>query len=380
MSSIKIKRSFKVILLFILTSGMLEGQKIEFNGQAACWGTISASPGEQAGLRFIPQLTFKLPLGKKFKLDGEFSADCYAQFTHLKDSAGYDGAGVSLYRSWIRFSGDRIEVRAGLQKINFGSASMLRPLMWFDRIDPRDPLMLTKGVYGIQGKYFFRNNASAWLWMLYGNKSTKGWETVPSKWQRPEFGGRIQVPVPKGEMAFTYHNREASFPDNWQPPVTGNRSFNEQRFACDVKIDLGVGLWGETSISHLDQSQLPPFTRAITFGADYTLGILNGLKMTAEQMFYSSSSRIFSKGGDMSFSGISVSAPLSVITRVSTIFFYDWKNNGLYKFANLSFTFDNLALNVIGFWNPENFSLMNFGTGPNLFAGWGGQIMLVYNF
>jgi hypothetical protein len=366
--------------LFILFIAELNGQKVEFNGQIAGWGTANSSPGVQAGARFIPKLTWEIPAGKKFKLDGEFSADTWLSYTYLRDSGAVFDSNAGLYRFWLRFSGERFEIRAGLQKINFGSASMLRPLMWFDRIDPRDPLRLTKGVYGIQGKYTFRNNANIWLWMLYGNKSTKGWETIPSKYKRPEIGGRVQLPVPRGEMAFSYHNRVAEFPADWQPPVTGIRTFPEERFGYDFKLDLGVGIWLETSITHQKQDEIPPFTRAATIGADYTFGIVNGLNITAEQMFYTSSDKAFSKGKNLSFTGFSAGFPLSVITRVSTIVFYDWKNKGFYRFANLSFTFDNLALNIIGFWNPERFGLFNYGAGPNMFAGAGGQVMVVYNY
>ena len=69
----------------------------------------------------------------------------------------------------MRYSSDQFELRLGLQKINFGSASMLRPLMWFDQMDPRDPLHLTDGVWGLLARYYFLNNANIWLWGLYGN-------------------------------------------------------------------------------------------------------------------------------------------------------------------------------------------------------------------
>jgi hypothetical protein len=372
---------------YILTSAILclffiglNGQKVEFNGQVAGWGTANSFPGFQAGARFIPKLTWEIPAGEKLKTDGELSADTYLNYTYMHDSVAAFNSDASLYRFWLRFSGERFEIRAGLQKINFGSASMLRPLMWFDRIDPRDPLRLTKGVYGIQGKYFFKNNANIWIWMLYGNKNTKGWETIPSKYTRPEIGGRIQLPIPKGEMAFSYHNRVAEFPSSWKPPIRGSSTFPEDRFGFDAKADLGVGIWLETAITHQKQNEISPFTKATTIGADYTIGILNGLNITAEQMFYSSSDKLFSKGENFSFTGLSAGFPLSVITRVNAIVFYDWKNNGMYKFANLSLTFDNLTLNFIGFWNPEKFSLFNYGSGPNLFAGFGGQVMVVYNY
>jgi len=33
--------------------------------------------------------------------------------------------------------------------------------------------------------------------MLWGNDKTKGWETIPSSSRIPEFGGRMQIPVPE---------------------------------------------------------------------------------------------------------------------------------------------------------------------------------------
>ena len=76
---------------------------------------------------------------------------------------------------------------------------LLRPLMWFDRIDPNDPLQLTEGVYGLLLKYTFLNNANIWLWGLYGNDDPKGWEAVPTQRKSAEYGGRLQAPFLSGE-------------------------------------------------------------------------------------------------------------------------------------------------------------------------------------
>ena len=81
--------------------------------------------------------------------------------------------------------------------------------MWFDRIDPRDPLQLTDGVWALLLRYFFLNNANIWLWGLYGNDDVKGWEFLPTVKDDIEFGGRIQVPVPLGELGLSYHHRRA---------------------------------------------------------------------------------------------------------------------------------------------------------------------------
>jgi hypothetical protein len=77
---------------------------------------------------------------------------------------------------------------------------------------------------------------------------------------------------------------------------------------------------------------------------------------------------------------VSVTFPVSVITRVSGIIFYDWKNKGLYNFVNLSFTFNKFVINLIAFKNPDSFALFNYDSRANLFAGFGGQVMVVFNY
>ncbi len=165
----------------VLVSGTIYSQSLGFRGQAIGWTTLNpAEPFQaQAGLRYIPELSFSLPAGK-YTLDGEVSANMWLSGTFANDTSAFD-RDLAPYRMWVRFSGDQFELRAGLQKINFGSAQMFRPLMWFDYIDPRDPLQLTDGVYGLLARYFFLNNANIWLWGLYGNDKVKGWEIIPSK-------------------------------------------------------------------------------------------------------------------------------------------------------------------------------------------------------
>ena len=60
----------------------------------------------------------------KLKLDGELSADTYLSYSFLHDTTNDFESRLALYRLWLRLSGDRFEIRAGLQKINFGSACL----------------------------------------------------------------------------------------------------------------------------------------------------------------------------------------------------------------------------------------------------------------
>lgn len=355
-------------------------QLIEHQGQAAGWMTINNSGGMgfQTGLRYIPQILLNHSFRNELKLDGEISADGYLSYTLLPDSSADPAADANFYRVWLRLSGKRFEIRAGLQKINFGSALMLRPLMWFDRLDPRDPLQLTKGVYGVLGKYYFANNSNIWLWGLYGNKETKGFETIPSKYTVPEFGGRFQLPFPRGEMAFTYHHRIAKVPESWQ--FQDFSHFPENRIGFDLKADLGIGLWLEGTLVKQTQNYIPSLQSMLTIGADYTFDIGEGLHVSAEQFTLKNSDELFSSGMTMTYTGVSMSIPVSVISRISAILFYDWKNSEFYTFGNVSFTWDKLAVNIIGFRNPKYMGLFGYEPSQNLFSGYGGQVMVVYNY
>ena len=130
-----------------------------FGGQASVW--INYNPDKKlslhSGVRYIPQVNYAINNGNR-KLDFELSLNLNAgagirPFDSIKGNAD-----VKPYRAWMRYSGKQFDLRLGLQKINFGSAQMLRPLMWFDQVDPRDPLQMTDGVWGLLGRYYFLNN------------------------------------------------------------------------------------------------------------------------------------------------------------------------------------------------------------------------------
>jgi hypothetical protein len=279
----------------------------------------------------------------------------------------------------MRYSTQQFEIRAGLQKINFGSASLLRPLMWFDQVDPRDPLRLTDGVWGILSRYYFLNNATIWAWGLYGNKNPKGWEIMPTTNYKPEFGGRLQLPVPKGEIAFTYHHRLAN--------NLGIEGFDhyyenipENRFAFDTKLDVTVGLWVEATWIRKNKD-LGMFTNQeiINLGMDYTFGVGNGLTLIYEQLLASYDSQAFRFENAFTFSLVNMSYPIGLSDNVSAIIYYDWANNSAYNFLNWQKQYNNISLYLMGYINPKKYNIPTQGAGEMLFAGSGIQVMLVYN-
>ena len=135
---------------------------ISFTGQVIGWGGLNFSnPGmQQLGGRFLPALYYQHKLRNSIKADIDLAANVYSGLLFNNWTYNTDQSGIKPYRASLRVSSEQWEIRAGLQKISFGSATLLRPLMWFDGIDPRDPLKLTDGVYGLLGRYYFLNNAN----------------------------------------------------------------------------------------------------------------------------------------------------------------------------------------------------------------------------
>ncbi len=369
-------------LLFI--SNYIFPQTFSHQGMVAAWfwGKFEEKVNPQLGLRYIPEFSFETNLSEQYTLDAELSLNLFgtARFSSLTDVTT-DGK-LDPYRLWVRFSSSQLEVRAGLQKINFGSAMLFRPLMWFDRLDPRDPIQITDGVYGLLMRYYFVNNSNIWIWGLYGNTDPKGLEVVPTKKDAVELGGRIQLPLWTGELAFTYHHRQVDYSD---VPSLGPYLFDpfipENRYALDGKWDVGVGFWFEGALIH-QQIDKPynPYRKALTVGMDYTFGWGNGLNILGEYFLFESGQEVWGSGEGIHYAGLSLNYPLALLDTIALIFFYDLDNKDLYSFVNWRRTYDRWSLNLMGFWNPERFQVYTTRSEDNQFAGKGFQIMVVYNY
>ena len=140
-----------VFFLGIIVSQPVFGTTFAHRGLIAGWamGNLQGALNPQLGIRSIPEFTLEQSVSSSVLFDVEFSLNAFgtAQFRSGEDTRT-DGK-IDPYRLWFRFSTSQFEARIGLQKINFGSASLLRPLMWFDSSEPRDPLQLTDGVYAL---------------------------------------------------------------------------------------------------------------------------------------------------------------------------------------------------------------------------------------
>jgi hypothetical protein len=368
-------------IFLILPVSLCAQDSLNFKGQLSAWMLYNRGNNLPVfvGGRYIPQLNYEVFLKDDLKIDFEASANIYG-------SAGFNPFNtlkavgkLKPYRLWARYSSRQFELRAGLQKINFGSASLLRPLMWFDQVDPRDPLKLTDGVWGVLARYYFLNNANIWLWGLYGNNNPRGWDIAGTNKHFPEVGGRIQVPVPTGEAGLSYHHRIADT-RNIGELISPFGEVPENRLGFDFKLDLVAGFWLEGSWVKRNKD-LGMFTNQeiLNAGTDYTFGIGNGLYVIFEQLLAANDDKPFNFQNTTSFSLLSLSYPVGLFDNISGIVYFDWKNKNAYNFLNWQKQFNNISLYIMGYWNPDNYIIPTQGSDQNLFAGRGIQIMLVLN-
>ena len=374
--------SFAFVLLIAWSPVICQKTSLDIDNQISGWAGFSFSKPVkwQTGARYIPSINPSLQLNENAKIDAEISFNSYGNL--LFSGFDYDTLNYNLkpYRLWLRYSSSHLELRTGLQKINFGSAYIFRPLMWFDKMDYRDPLQLTDGVYAFLGRYYFNNNVNIWLWTLYGNKKEKGWEIVPSSPKIPEFGGRFQIPLGKGEIAATYHNRVADYSEILAGmPMITDTLFSEQMFAIDGKWDLGIGLWFEL-VGKLNDRNNPVAGKMETYfslGCDYTFGVGNGLTMISEYFRYANDPSNGQQKVRNNFSTLSLNYPLFLSHSISGLVYYNWDTKDWYRFLNFQLKYDYLSLYLMAFWNPDQSALYRGNDNSGLFTGKGFQLMLV---
>jgi hypothetical protein len=411
-------------------AGEVEGQAPNLRGEASLSGVLSDVPGarRQFLARYLPELSYALSLSGDWTADVTVSPNFWISRTSPQrdDGAAPPGEDLEPYRAWLRVSKPRFEARAGLQRISFGSASVLRPLMWFDRLDPRDPLQLTEGVWAVLGRAYLPGNATVWAWAVRGEDDRRGWDLIPGAGGRLEGGGRVQVALGPGEVAASFHHRRLDLEGLglFAPgtPVPGGR---EDRFGIDGKWDVEVGVWVEAEMVRQDSEALRErWLRGITVGADYTFKLGNGLTVLGEHMVKEAPSfkplspspapggvAPFSPspapGGVAPFSpspapggpgegpgvpsiptlrltAITAGYPLGVLDRVGLAVYRDWEGEGWFRLLEWRRTYDSWRIHLLGFWNPDVGGLfpsdapVGAGSSGSL-AGKGAQLILVFN-
>ncbi|MDY0344397.1 MAG: hypothetical protein RBR28_12545 [Lentimicrobium sp.] len=366
--------------LMLLTNLASAQQKLVFDGQLSGFGNYSpdAELEMMLGGRYIPELNYNLPLNSAKALDFEASANIFGTVAFNPFYESKTDGDIQPYRIWARYTGKQYEIRLGLQKIDFGSASILRPLQWFNQIDPRDPLKLTNGVYAALGRYYFLNNANIWLWILYGNEKTRGYDAVETNKDIPEFGGRFQYPVPKGELAASYHHRTAD-----ASSLFGEGEFNkipEDRFSLDGKWDVTVGLWFEAVHIHKTRN-LGMLTNQslLNLGMDYTFGIGSGLNVVGEHLLMTNDNKAFGFENTANITASTVSYPITMFSNISAVLYYSWATEDFSFFLNYERQFRKTTAYLMLYYNPDTPQAIQENELVNTFPGPGVRVMWVFN-
>jgi hypothetical protein len=379
----------RVKLFLLLMSHCLLGHSqtdsTSVNGQITSWaGNNFIEPAQSFfGGRFLPELYYGRFFSKGLKLDAQLSPIINLNYISTKNTFPEFFSNIQPYRVSFRLYSEQWEIRTGLQKISFGSATLLRPLMWFDATDPRDPLKVTQGVYGTLARYYFLNNVNIWAWGLWGNRVKRGWDLTSTSINAPEFGGRLQLPLLSGEAGLSYHHRKAENLNISQALSTDTLGFHsENKIGIDGKWTLVAGLWFEYVFKYNSFKTSSLFTREhyLTLGADYTFGIGNGINLLIEHLIYKGPESGSSPNTTLNITASSLSYPLGLMNRISAMVYRSWSTKSWHSVLNLQRQYDNLSIYAMVFMNPDSSYLFPGVEGRTLFAGKGVTLMLSYNF
>jgi len=209
---------------------MMMGQLFSTKGQFWSSGLIGNDPPPnqssfESTLGYIPTLSLSHDLTDNqfidmewaYHLDRNYSGD--SLLNHNEDP----------HRLWVRFSGEKVELRLGLQKIVFGPSQLLRTLSWFDNIDLKDPTGQTDGVEAFRLRWFPSNTLSVWSWAIQNDHDTLS------------FGGRTELSTNYGEWGFTFH-QDPSEAQQQIGQMGAYLSRPHKRIALDYLIDIrGAG-------------------------------------------------------------------------------------------------------------------------------------------
>lgn len=364
-----------VILTFYSFTLVAQNWSTDFNGSFMPMTNISnfEEPHLYSAIRFIPELSFERKIDTFQSVTFFGSLNTYADWDYSSGTSETN-AEVDFYRLWVRYINKGLEVRLGSQKIEFGTAAILRPLQWFNTLDPRDPFQLTYGVKSILGRYYFSNNANIWLWTLYDNSGLRGLDAVPNVTGIPEYGGRFQLPLPNGELGMSYNNRKA-FLQNVADKI------QEHRFGLDVKLNYIFSIWAELSHAHKmqDIGNLTLQTQAM-IGMDYTVPVGNGLSLLVENMVLMYNQDYSFDQKPLWLTAASLNYPIGFFDQISFIYYTIWEGSNHSFVGTYQHQFSSFTGFLMAYYSPESIST---GIRENdlsyQFSGPGVRVMILYN-
>jgi len=308
----------------------------------------------ESNLHYKPEINIGLFQQNNKLVDTEFSYDLNLNYKNKNDN-DFEITG-KLYRGWLRYSASQTEIRVGLQKINFGPAQILRSLQWFDNINPHDPTKTTEGVKAILGRYYFLNNTNIWLWGIWGDQNETSFNRFFYDEDNLEFGGRIQYPFQYCEAGFSVHHS----------PTDSLTFDTETKYGLDLRWDMTLGFWIESSLNVYNNSENNNYSRLFTLGTDYTFGIGNGIYCLFEHQYFSDPQEdIWEPTVKSGASSLLISYPLGMFDLVRSIVSYSWQSELYNFFFSYNRNYDYLSIYVNLFWNFDQGNHPNYNSNKN---------------
>ena len=323
-------RYLLLVLIYLNINIFLFSQSYSIKGQFWAIGEFIENQSD-----FMPQLSYIPTLSAYYELSRGKMVDLEWAYRFGRSYIGdsLEEHYEKPYRGWLRYSTQRIEARLGLQKVSFGPARVLRPLAWFDTIDPEDPIAHTEGVEAFRLQFFPSNSLALWTWIMKDVSDTLS------------YGGRGELSTSLGEWGFTFHQ---------------DTDVSNTQVGIDFRYDGFIGFWNESVMIKSDNIEID----MITVGADYTLPIASGVLIMTESMFISSNQNTTTP--DQTFTAFMASLPVGMFHNVMLISSVDWDKNNTYNYLRWSRIYDKFSINCMASINPNE-------------VGNSFQLMFIYN-
>ncbi len=371
-------RWVSILLVFI---SMTVEARWGLNGLISGWtAAVEANPSCFAvGGRYLPRLWIISDLGTvselSFRFDGSWESWGQALFSRGSRSV-WQGKS-RLFRCEAALLGSQWDIHLGQQKLNFGSAVLLRPLRWFDNLDIRDPLQLTSGVWALVGRYVFLNNVNLRGWLMAGDTSHLAGSVAPAFNRGPEWGGRAQIPWKSGEWALTWHKRRVETVEE-----STHFLLDEYRGAIDAKWDWILGWWIEAMAAYQSQTGLTArqWYSAATFGLDYTFAWGEGLRLTGEMMLLKNSVSFWRRGTGNLLGALMADYPLNLLDRARAVVWIERRTGQCSYSIDWERLYDRWRFSTILIRNPHSSDVFHGQSGLFQHTGWAFQFMFSYNY
>ncbi len=346
-----------------------------FLGELSLSGSASGTQDDEVNIvtRYLPAIEYQSSLSDAWDYDVEVRWQ--VQWGGQLDTFDENGIVADPYRVALNLQSAQTEYIIGLQKINFGPSRLLRPLMWFDSVNPTDPLALTSGVTGISAKFHYEFGWSSQAWLFLPDDPI-GWEGLPDQEGTFETGGRITIPNDLGQLGISTHWRIADASAN----SPDDPDLYEGRFGLDGFWDIGIGLWIE-SVYKNQQFSDSPFLQQLqsTIGADYTFWVGNGILLSTEHMLINIWDSPWVDDTNKVISTIMSSYSPTMFDQVSFMLFMDWETETPLAYASWGQTYDSFRF-TLGAFYTEVVSSQGSNTGlSSNFSGKGIQLTVAYN-